>query len=245
MGRWSWSAAIALAAVVLVVPALAGCGDDDGDPVATGTDTGTDGSSTTSTSTVEPTSPAPPRLWPADPATASEDPVDSARAFADEVLGVDDPLLSEFLEGEPGAGEVELRSPREGESGSDAEGILRSTLSMREHEGLWLVTSASSSAIEIDRPEPVDTISSPVTVEGRGRGFEGTILLELRLLGAGPETFLVREITIGGALEELLPFTAAFPFDAPSGVELVLLAYNEDASGAGFGDLTAIPLVAG
>jgi hypothetical protein len=38
----------------------------------------------------------------------------------------------------------------------------------------WFVTAAGSDDVQIDVPEPLAEVSSPVHVEGRGRGFEGT-----------------------------------------------------------------------
>ena len=47
-------------------------------------------------------------LWPDPAGELFDDPVAAVRSFVTEVIGIDDPQLSAFREGEPGAGEVDL-----------------------------------------------------------------------------------------------------------------------------------------
>lgn len=168
-------------------------------------------------------------LWPDPAAELFTDPVEVARSFVEVMIGVDDPPLSAFLEGEPGAGEVELY--RRGEDGRPLDRVA-STVVVRQLDGEhWFVMAAGSEDVQIDSPEPLAEAESQVTVTGQGRGDEGTIVASLRSRSVdAPE--LVEIPTIAGAAEELAPFTVDLPFsgpvgETPGGVPAVLIVRDD------------------
>lgn len=184
----------ALVALAIALTAAAGCGDDE---------------ETRDTPTPTPTPAGERALWPP-PEDARDDPLHAARSFVEEYIGVDDPALSEFREGGSGAGEVDVY--RRGEDGRRLDAVV-SSLSLRRLEaGNWFVTSARSAEVELNTPEPHAEIASPLRVRGRGRGFEGNVVLEVREQYAiGP---LAQQPTTAGSLDRLAPFSAELTFDA-------------------------------
>jgi hypothetical protein len=182
--------AAALCAAVLVAT---GCGDDDeGDaPTTPGTQAGDQA------------------LWPP-PKDATDDPLRAARTFVEEYIGVQDPPLSDFRETGQGAGEVDVY--RRGEDGRALDTVI-SSLSLRQLDSEnWSVIAAQSAEVEITTPEGGAEIASPVHIAGRGRGFEGTVVLEVR------EQYAVRPLaqkpTIGGSFDKRKPFAVDLRFDA-------------------------------
>ena len=190
---------VAVAALACATAAVvAGCGDDDDRDRTAGTTA---------------TTPAPPpaadeALWPA-PGEAVADPRKTARAFAQEYIGVENPALSEFRETEPGVGEVEVH--RRGEDGRALDTVV-SAIALRQVDGEdWSVMSAHSAEVEVTAPDARAEIASPVRVDGRGRGFEGNVVLEVRDQYA-PEPLAQKAVTAGSA-GQLEPFTARLAFD--------------------------------
>jgi hypothetical protein len=182
--------ALAACALCLVAP---GCGGDDDDEADT---------------------PAPPpertagqALWPP-PDSATDDPVRAARSFVEEYIGVEDPALGPFAEKGAGAGEVDVH--RRGEDGRQLAAVV-STLSLRQVEGDWLVESARSAEVEVATPAAGAEIASPTRIAGRGRGFEGNVVLEVREQYA-VEPLAQKPVT-AGSLEQLEPFSARLAFD--------------------------------
>jgi hypothetical protein len=184
------SRALAVAGCVLAFAAQ-GCGDDD-DPVET-------------TAPIEEDV-----LWPP-PDRTTDDPRRTARSFVEEYIGVADPALSEFADKGDGTGEIDIH--RRGEDGRKLATVV-STLSLRQLDEGWAVASAVSDEVELTEPTPSGEIASPVRVAGRGRGFEGNVVLEVRKQYALDP--LVQKPVIAGAFEELEPFSAQLAFD-PSG----------------------------
>jgi hypothetical protein len=186
------SRALAVAGCVLALAAQ-GCGGDD-DPA----------------DTTAPT-PAPAEedtLWPP-PDRATDDPQRVARSFVEEYIGVTDPAISEFVDNGDGTGEIEVH--RRGEDGRELAAVV-STLSLRQLEaGGWAVTSAFSAEVELTEPRPLGEIASPVRVAGRGRGFEGNVVLEVREQYAIDP--LVQKPVTAGAFEQLEAFSARLAFD--------------------------------
>ena len=153
-------------------------------------------------------------LWPDPAAELFTDPVEAVRSFVEVVIGVDDPPLSSFVEGEPRAGEVEVYG--RGEDGQPLDRVA-STVVVRQLDGEhWFVTAAGSEDVQIDSPEPLAEVDSQVNVTGQARGYEGTIVASLRSRSVdAPE--LVEIPTIAGAGEDLAPFTVDLPFSGPVG----------------------------
>jgi len=171
-----------------------GCGDDDDDRAAT---------------PAPPPAPAAgPALWPP-PESATDDPLRAARSFVEEYIGVEDPALGQFAEKGAGAGEVDVH--RRGEDGRRLAAVV-STLLLRQVEGNWLVESARSAEVKVVTPAAGAEITSPVRIAGRGRGFEGNVVLEVREQYA-VEPLAQKPVT-AGSFGQLEPFSARLAFDS-------------------------------
>ena len=222
----------ALVAVLVAVPLV---GDDRSDlTTRSGDPTTSEAPDPTTSTTASPDVRAgslDAALWPDPAGDLFDDPVDAVRSLVTELIGIDDTLLSEFREGEPGAGEIDVLQRREDGTVLDR---AASTVVVRQLDGEhWFVTAASSEDVQIDSPEPGTAVPSPVTVTGRGRGFEGNILVDLRARAAGGGVIGSAPPTIAGAGEELLPFSVEVPFDvSPTPVAIVVAQSSSGADRA-------------
>jgi Immunoglobulin-like domain of bacterial spore germination len=217
-----------VAALVAVVVAVPLARDDDRSDVTTRSDqpTSTEASDPTGTTTPPdvPAGSVDAALWPDPAGELFDDPVDAVRSFVTEVIGIDDPPLSDYLEAEPGAGEVDVL-PR-GEDGVALDGAA-ATVAVRQLDGEhWFVTAASSEDVQIDDPEPGAEVASPVTVTGRGRGFEGNILVDLRARSAGGGAIGSAAPAIAGAGQDLAPFSVEVPFEFSPSPFAIVVARN-------------------
>lgn len=221
----------------VVVPAAAACvaaalvgasliADDDA-PQPIANDPSPSATSTTGpapTTTVVPTRSA--YLWPSDPSRGYATPELLANAFAVDFLGMSDPVIKPFRQNEPSAGEIDIHpNPR---------ASIRTVLSVQRTSAGWVVSAANSPSIELDTPEHVAVVSSPIELAGRSRSFEGNILVTL--LEDGSTLAAGRTIGDGfftGHGTEMGPFTASLRFGPPSTDEGVLVLYTrsmEDGS---------------
>lgn len=179
--------------------------------------TTTSGDSTTTTTTDT----FVPAVWPLlDSSTRYDDPVEAARDFATDLVGFDDPVIGPFLEGDGRSGEVEVRPEAEGPG---------TTVFVRQlgSDDTWWVIGAATASIEIDEPEALDEIASPLVVRGRALAFEGVVDVELRADGRSKP--LVTGSVIGGG-SELGPFEGSFEFERPdeAGGALLLRTMSAD-----------------
>jgi hypothetical protein len=219
--RASW---IALLASVLL---LAGCGDDEepAGPAATATASATPSATNTATITPSPTTTAtateaPEVLWPDPSASDPVEPLAVAKSFVIDFIGIEDPAMGEFREAEPNAGEVDVF--RRGEDGGKLDKVV-ATIQLRRLGGeRWFVTTVGSEEVEIESPDPYAEIGSPVTITGRGRGFEGNVVLEVRR--AYETQPLARKPVTAGSMGDLEPFEAQLTFDAPPGTAGAIVA---------------------
>lgn len=117
-------------------------------------------------------------------------------------MGLTNPALSAFRPGPASTGEVDIFA--KGEDGSIRRDLVRSTVSVLQVYGSWHVTGARSDDIVVERPAPLDAVGPTVVVDGRGRGYEGTIVAKVR--GAYATRDLATEIATAGCCDELLPF---------------------------------------
>jgi hypothetical protein len=178
-------------------------------------------------------------LWPDPAGELTTDPLDAVRGFLGEQLDIADPPLSQFREMEPDVGEVDVHA--RGEAGQMLDRIA-STVTLRRLDGVhWFVTAAASGDLEIDTPEPLATVSSPVTVSGRARGFEGTVNARVldRFDGGGVESDSAIGTGGGGSLE---PFSAEVSFAASGTERGVLYAQTDSGVSNGIPSFTAIPV---
>ncbi len=234
--------ALALVVAAVLVPAL---GDDEQDVTTSNDSTSTTTTSEPPSSTTTTTVPAPPTsdldqaIWP-DPGSSAryDDPVAAALFFVRDFLGYAGGDVSEFHAGEPGAGEVDVLS-------ADEDGLVRgrvvATLTVRQLDGeSWFVTSAASDSVQVDSPEPVAAVTSPVQVTGRARGYEGTVAVSVHDRSGGDE--LGAEPTIAGAGESLEPFSVEVGFEAPLSPVAVVLASTDSGASGMLAPFAALPV---
>jgi hypothetical protein len=240
----------AVVALAVVVPRLGNDGRVSTSDQPAPTTTTVEPPSTTTPPTTPATpsttvSPAPPAadldqaMWP-DPAGSARyaDPVDAARSFVEGFFAVDAPL-SEFRAGEPGVGEVDVFSRDEN---GQASGRVATTLSLRQLDGqYWWVTAAASASVHIDSPQPLADVSPPLRVSGRGSGFEGTVIVEVRDR-SGSYGELGEGVTIAGAGEVLEPFSVDVDFDRPASSYGIVVAQTDSGLSGVLSGVTAFPV---
>ena len=222
---------------VLLVAALsfAACGDDD--------DGGGAGSSPQTTVAPPPPMTTPDTrldgaLWP-DPSTATADATPRAvtRSFIEDFVGMQRPALGEFQQGDTRSGEVPVY--QRGEDGSVDEDRVIAIVALRQLDGArWFVIAANSDDVEIDEPEALASIRTPVTVSGKGAGFEGNIVL--RVHAAFDRKPLAEEPVTAGSMQPE-PFSAQLSFERPASTTGAIVA----RSGGGLAGATpfaAIPV---
>jgi hypothetical protein len=178
-------------------------------------------------------------LWPDPAGELTTDPLDAVRGFLGRQLDISDPPLSQFRETETGVGEVDVHA--RGEAGQTLDRIA-STVTLRRLDGEhWFVTAARSGDLEVDTPEPLASMSSPFTVAGRVRGFEGTVNVRVldRFDGAGVDS----DPAAGtGGSESLEPFSVDVSFVATDTQRGVLYAQTDSGGSTGIPSFTAFPV---
>lgn len=136
-----------------------------------------------------------------------DDPVEAARGFAEEFLGMTDPIVGEFLAGDLRSGEVEVRS---------IETFTPTLVSVRllGDDGAWWVTGSSTPNILVDEPSWNDAIGSPLVVAGRAVAFEGTV--EVLIVADGiDEPIFTDFVTAAGGPGDPGPFEDEFEWANP------------------------------
>jgi hypothetical protein len=223
---------------------LAACGDDEADTAETGgapTTTSTSTSTTvapTSTSTSEPAGTAQPAIWPAAD-VVFEDPVEAADDFLQQVVGAGE--AGEFRQGDSRSGEVDVLFRGEG----GGQEIVRSTLLLRQlgPDDGWFVLAAVNPNASLSTPASgAEVPAGPLAVEGVGRGFEATVVLTARVVGAPDD--LDEVVTAGGSAEAAEPFAESLDLSGAAPGDVVMLLVR---GGTGLetdpGDFGAIPVV--
>ena len=176
------------------------------------------GSTTTTAAIPTPAVDASTAVWPyAGGGIRYDDPVEAARGYAVNFVGFTDPVVGEFMQGDSRSGEVEVRALVDGPA---------TTVFVRLLGGSWWVLGSASGDIEVAAPTAGEAVSSPVTVTGRSRAFEGTVLVEVRQDGGRT---LARDFVTGGAGPELGDFRHAVTFETPTEAYGALLFTVEDA----------------
>lgn len=182
-----------------------------------------------------------PAVWPAaDVVFATPD--EAAASFVSEVLGVE-PVLGDFMAGDSRSGEIQVFSPGEVEG---AELLERGLLGLRmigPTDG-WFVIAVTSQGIEIDAPDALARVpAGPLTMNGRGRGFEGTLVVTAFRAGDADDV-LDQEIAQGGPFESLEPFTVTLDLSAGEPGDVIALMVRGDTGLDGDpGDVAAMPIV--
>lgn len=233
-----------LIAMFAAVTLLVACGDDD-EPTAGGTtttsstSTSTTSTTTTTTTTTAPAEPVVAAVWPAADVVFTT-PEEAAEDFVSKALGVP-PVLGDFQQGDARSGEIEVFSPGEGGGGTS---IVRSRLLLRQlgDQDGWFVIAAVNDNATITAPEAqAEVPAGTVTVEGRARGFEATVVVS----GLVPGTTepLDQVVTQGGALETPEPYTAELDLSGAAPADVVVLLVR---GGTGLdgdpGEFSAVPI---
>jgi hypothetical protein len=151
--------------------------------------------------------------------TVYDEPTDAARGMATGLAGFTDPLVGEFRQGDSRSGEVDIR-PK-------STGPATTVLVRQMSDGHWYAIGASSDDLRLSSPDVGTAVSSPVTVRGRSRAFEGTIIVTV--LAQGDPTPLGREPLIGGG-GELGPFSGTVRFEAPDDAAIGAIMLTTDSA---------------
>lgn len=212
----------AVAAVLVLLAAVVGIRALDDDEAAVSTDTTmstttTGVEPTTTTTTVVDTSTA---VWPTGGSTY-HDPVEAARGFAVDFVGFTDPVVGEFMQGDGRSGEVEVRAKADGAA---------TTVFVRQLDAEhWWVLGSGTEDIVVEAPAAGDVVASPVTVTGRARAFEGTVVV--RVVADGSTAVLGQGVVTGRGDGVLGPFSGSVDFAPPpsdAGAVLFLTESAED-----------------
>jgi hypothetical protein len=180
------------------------------------------------TNTAAPTAPTAPAdaataVWPA--ATSAiryATPERAVRGFATELVGFRAPLLGPYQAGDRNSGEIEVR-PRD-------PGPVTTVFVRRLGDGNWWVLGAATADVRLDSPTTGETISSPVTLTGEARAFEGHVTVRITEDGTS-RPLVTGFVTGGGDLPR--PFTGAFAFPAPgSGYGSIVLTTESARDGS-------------
>lgn len=186
--RWLIGAGAAAAVVAVIVGVVVLTDDEEvetTDTTSTTAEETTTSSETTTTSEPERTTTTPgfavvdpSRAVFPDPATSQrfEDPVALVSSFARDYVGMTDPVVGEFMQGDSRSGEVEVRGFPEGAPSTVLVRLLE--------DDTWFVIGAVTDSIRPATPEQGATVTSPIALTGQAYAFEGTVQVELRVDGA-------------------------------------------------------------
>lgn len=180
-------------------------------------------------------------VWPAAD-VAFDTPEEAASDFIEQVFGVE-PLIGEFLQGDGRSGEIEVLSPLDDDDPATTRptGVILFMRQLGPDDG-WFVLSATSEGVTIDAPEFGDAVDAgDLTVDGTGRGFEGTVVVRA-LLPADPPEVLDFEITATDWTTPV-PYSATLDLSGASPGDTVTIVAVGDTGIAATGEFAAIPLV--
>ena len=116
-------------------------------------------------------------------------------------------------------------------------GRVRSVVAVVQEDEYWYVTMATSDAVVIESPERQEVVTSPVTVSGRGEGYEGH--LDVSMIDRSGDV-LGHTFTIAGAGPELHPFSVSLPFTTPTDSIGALLVANSTGLEVGAVDFAVV-----
>jgi hypothetical protein len=179
------------------------------------------------------------------------DPGEVARQFARDYIGWQRVEIGNKTKtGSAGAGwkaTVELR-PYIGEANPPAALGTRHVVELIGLEGAqeptWFVTGITSDNITLDAGNGLVEATSPLAVKGRGAGFEGTVLTEIRddtgaVLHPRPDR---QEGHVQAGATAPAPFNATLPFDRPKTPGGVLILRASSGLGGPAPDWTIVRL---
>ncbi len=192
--------------VLLAVAAVIVLTGDDGDDEKASPSTTTSQPSTTTTSAT-PTLDTSTAVWPvASSSTRHAEPVEAARGFATDYVGMPNPVLGEFRQGDSRSGEVDVQP--------FASGPVTTVLVRQLTDDTWWVLGATTTNIQVTAPSALATITSPVTLTGTSTAFEATVNVEVR--EDGNAQALGSGFVMGGGNGQFGPFDSTLTFTAPT-----------------------------
>ena len=180
-------------------------------------------------------------VWPAAD-VVFDTPEEAASDFIEQVFGVE-PLIGEFMQGDSRSGEIEVLSPLDDDDPATTRptGVILFMRQLGAADG-WFVLSAAGEGVTIDDPEFGDTVAAgELTVEGTGRGFEGTVVVRA-LIPADPPNVLDFEITATD-WSTPVPYTATLDLSGTSSSDIVTIVAVGDTGITATGEFAAIPVV--
>lgn len=182
-------------------------------------------------------------VWPA-AEVVFDTPEEAASDFIEQVFGVE-PLIGEFMQGDGRSGEIEVLSPLDDDDPATTRptGVILFMRQLGADDG-WFVLSATSEGVTIDVPEFADAVDAgDLTVDGLGRGFEGTVVVRA-LVPADPPNVLDFEITATDWTTPV-PYTATLDLSAASPGDVVTIVAVGDTGIAATGEFAATAVVVG
>lgn len=266
---WAGGATGAVAAAVLVVVAVTSLAGNGSRVVETGpADTASLALPSTTVAVATTVAPSPSEdvaqdasgIWPFRTAagieayresgdTRYDDPAEVARAFAVEYLGMVDPEIGQPVPSDTGTVEVAVR-PR-GEAGQPLPPGAMDTAIILDSlgrgsplgpEGPWNVLSTASSNIHLDGPVSGREFTSPATVTGESRAFEGTVEVEVRGDGMEAGEALGRGFVTGGAGPDFGSFSGQVSFDPATTDEGALVLLTTSAADGSVQQATVVDI---
>ncbi len=201
-----------------------------------------------------------PGIWPFASQTAVDDsddgdtrfgdPRTTAAAFAREYVGMLDPAVGEAVGSDGGTVGVEVR-PR-GEDGDPVpDGGPSTVVTLRSYETaggatVWTVVSAASHNLVVVEPAPGDVVGDVVRVRGRGTGYEGSVVAEVRQDGMELGSNLGEAVGITGSMGDLGPLSLDVSIDTPTEPGGALLVTTDTGlDGVGVPEFTVVRLTLG
>jgi hypothetical protein len=171
-------------------------------------------STTTTVTTPPPTAQPVSAIWPfASTVTRFDSPILAAQAFATAYLGIVDPIMGVYQQGDARSGEVPVRATSHG---------VITTILVREltSSHSWWVIGASCPDINLTTPASSSRISSPVLLKGRSIAFEAVVNVELRQDGTLAP---LKRDTVRGGSGVIGPFIRSMTFPSPTSLRGALL----------------------
>lgn len=164
---------------------------------------------------------------------AWEDPVFTAQKFLTDYVGFTRLIMGEFHQGDSRSGEVYAATRQNG--------FVTTVFVRKIGQGdNWTVIGASTDNIKLTSPSTLQTISSPLHIEGQSIAFEGNVLIEIRQDGQYHKDGELGFAPLTGHGSEVGPLIGDVPFvtsNTPSGA---VLAYTDSAEDGHIQEVTAI-----
>ena len=168
----------------------------------------------------------------------SSNPESAAIAAVDELLGIT-PVISDFMSGDSRSGEITVFSAGEGVW------TVRSTLLLRQMstDDRWSVLGAIGPGVVIAEPASGSTHAPGwLTVSGRARGYEGTVIVSAHTSGNTPR-LVDQAVVTGGSMNELEPFTTRLDLrQTTKGDVIAIVVRGDTGSEDDPGEFSAIPI---